>query len=540
MDLIKQALFAATSVSALAAALFGVPSAFGYNGGIMSNTVYSSAPSPNDVASEEYVDEGGARQVGYAEYQGGYTQQTQPVVYASQSDAYAAQQQYASQYAGAYTGNQYAAYADEPVVLEKDLSIDEKFEQLKAEFDALSAKVDKKTDKPDSKNKFTSKWSGLFAFGSMCVSQNDASKAAVGDVQNSSLLRDARLTYKAEGYDVLFAEMGISFCNDFYFRNVIVGVKKVPFFQEVKVGYFKAETDMNLQDAVIDTPAMYYNTNTMADAVWRRIGAASTMMTEDKHIRWFNAIQTGKGWGNTASLQDDEPGLIMTSRLTATPVVREDADGNLLELLHVGGSFMYVDPAGSADHKVTLRQRPTGWANSMPYILSAAYPMGSKGYSIAEGEVAWQVGSFGIQSETLVGSFDRFGSNWGQELFIRWMLDPESYHTYAYDRGCFGNVKLKHNLGKDKDSQSAWLDHYGVFEPFVMLTYSDMDSMKNVPGGVYGDYFETIVGVNWWMCPQIKWAINYEHGVCDSTKVDTGENFDGKMDTIGLQVNAAF
>lgn len=529
-----------TIAAAVFAALTSCAAAFAYNGSYAPTERYSAAPSPvaYDDANEDYVDPGVTRQVGYME----------PVVYATEQQAYAAesyqyqQPAYAGAYAAAPANGQYAMYADPAAAgaIEADKTIDEKFEELKKDFEALQKKVDKKTDKPDPSGKFATKVSGLFALGTTIVDQDDVHKAAYGDVNNGVYLRDARLVLKGEGYDVLNYECGFSFSNDFVFRNITVGMKKVPFFQNVKVGYFKAETDMNLQDAVIDTPAMYYNTNTMTYGVWRRIGVASTMYTEDKHVRWFNAIQTGKGWGNTASILDDEPGLILTSRLTATPIRVTDADDNLLEILHVGGSYMWVDPAGSADHNVTVRSRPTGWTGSMPYLLQATYGMGSKGYSVAEGEVAWQRGAFGIQSETIVGSFDRYGSTWGQELFIRWMLDPESYHTYADDRGCFGNVKLKHNAGRAKDSNAWGWDHYGVLEPFVMLSYADMGSMKSVKGSTYGDYFETIVGVNWWMCPQIKWAINYEHGKVNATNSNTGVESECASDTIGLQVNAAF
>lgn len=541
MELIKKTFAAAPTVSAILAALLCGTVAFGYDASYNPTAQYSEAPSPGRYADgeeeEEYVDTGFNRQVGYS----------QPVVYAMEQDDYRTRENASQQgvYASAPNDQIYAQSAEVAVpVIEEDKSIEEKFEELKAEFEALQSKVDKKADKPDSKKKFSSKLTGLFAFGSTIVNQNEESHAAIGDVQNGSALRDARFTYKAEGYDILNAELGISFCNDFFFRNVTVGVKKVPFFQEIKVGYFKAETDMNLQDAVIDTPAMYYHSNTMTYAVWRRIGAASTMYSDDKRIRWFNAIQTGKGWGNTAILLDDEPGLILTSRLTALPLVREDDAGNLLEIVHIGGSYMWVDPAGSADHKVALRQRPSGWYAPMQFVMSGSIDMGSKGYGVAETEIAWQRGPFAIQSETLVAHYDRNGSTWGQELFIRWMLDPESYHIYAYDRGCFGNVKLKNNFGKDKDNPSgAWIDHFGVLEPFVMLTYSDMSSLKKIPGSMYGDYFESIIGVNWWMNPQIKWAINYERVQCNTTKNSSpgdSQDFSNKIDTIGLQVNAAF
>ena len=166
-------------------------------------------------------------------------------------------------------------------------------------------------------------------------------------------MRDSCFLLKGTGYDVLSYEcsVAVSAINNaktgLVYKNIMVGVKDVPIFQKVKVGHFKVETCMSERDLLINSPGIsYFSGNTMSFSPHRRLGIGSTMHFADQNIRWYNGVYASKALTDEPALVTDNPGVILDTRLTATPIYRENEDGYLEEVLHIGGSSYWLVASG--------------------------------------------------------------------------------------------------------------------------------------------------------------------------------------------------
>ena len=429
--------------------------------------------------------------------------------------------------------------------LADNISAEERLNQLQAEIAKMQEQLAGKQDKPAPTKKFQNKVGGMLIMDSLTVDQSNANKSTYGEVENMFPIREARLSVKGTGYDIINYEVTVALqvsdsqrSAGSLFKNILIGVKDVPFFQNVKLGHFKVETSMSERDSLITVPGIsYFSGNTMTFSPHRRFGVGSTRLYADKKLRIYNGIYSGRGFSDSASVLEDEPGLILNGRVTMVPISINDTGGNLYEILHLGGSAYWYLP-GSKNNTLKLRARPTSWTGGMQYLLNSSIPL-EKGYNVCEGEVAWQRGQLGIFSETFVANVKNYGTGWGSTLGTRYFLRPGNYRTYSYDGGGFAAPHLVSNLGKSENSTSVLPDTFGELELVGMYAYTDLDNLKNVSGAIYGDLHEAILGFNWWWSPDLRWSVAYTQAYVNSAK-QGDEKKHSSNNTVNLQMNVQF
>lgn len=432
---------------------------------------------------------------------------------------------------------------DDPIA--ENLSAEERLDQLQQEIAKMQEQLALKQDKPAPSKKFQSKIGGLLIMDAITVDQSDSNRSTYGDVPNMFPIREARLGVKGTGYDYINYEATFAFqtsdsqrSTGSLFKNILVGVKDVPFFQSVKVGHFKVETCMSERDFLINAPTIsYFSGNTMSFSPHRRFGVGSTRLYADKKFRIYNGIYSGRGFNDGACVLDDAPGYILDARVTMVPLSCEDACGNLREILHLGGSAYWYF-SGNEKNTLRMRARPTSWTGGMTYLLNSAIPL-EKGYNVCEGEAAWQRGQFGIISETFVANIRNHGTSWGSTLATRYFLRPGNYRTYSYDGGGFAAPHLVSNLGKSENNTGVLPDTFGELELVGVYAYTNMDNLKNVSGATFGELHEAIFGVNWWWSPDLRWSAAYTQAYVNSAK-SGGSKSNSSNNTFNIQMNMQF
>ena len=419
---------------------------------------------------------------------------------------------------------------------------EDEIDELRMEIAKLRSTVEKKQDKPLESKKFVNKLGGIIIVDSLAVNQSGENKAFYGDVNNDLALREARFQLKGTGYDVLSYEcsVAVSAINNaktgLVYKNIMVGVKDVPIFQKVKVGHFKVETCMSERDLLINSPGIsYFSGNTMSFSPHRRLGIGSTMHFADQNIRWYNGVYASKALTDEPALVTDNPGVILDTRLTATPIYRENEDGYLEEVLHIGGSSYWL--VASGEQTVKLRARPTVWTGSMPYLLTGVVPI-ENSFNVSEGEIAYQRGRFGFVSENFVGSYGDCGTAWASTLIGRCFLTKGNIRHYSKEGGGFAGAHLVNNIGKSKENKGPLPDNWGDLELVVMYAHTNMDNLKNVEGSTYGTFDEGVLGVNWWWTPDLRWSTTWTHGLTKATKDE--KHTDSEYDTLGLQMSVQY
>lgn len=430
--------------------------------------------------------------------------------------------------------------------LEAQFDAEAKFKELQLEVAKMQEDLAKKQDKSAPSKKFSNKLGGMLIMDALSVDQSGGNQELYGDQDNMYTIREARLSLKGSGYDVVSYEMTFGFnssnsqrLNGSLFKNIMVSVKDVPYLQTVKVGHFKVETCMSELDALVNSPGIsFFSSNSQAFSPHRRIGFGSAQLYADKRLRVWLGLFSGRGFSDAAYVLDDAPGIFLNTRVTGTPVKINDANGDLYEVVHLGGSGTWYIP-GEDGNTLRMRARPTSWTGGMSYLLNSSIAL-EDGYGLFEGEAAWQRGQLGLVSETFAATIDNYGTSWGTNVSARYFLRPGNYRTYDDANGRFGSAHLVNTFGKSSED-SKLIDSYGELELIAMYSYTDMNNLEKVASSstIYGEMHEVIGGVNWWWNPSMRWSLAYTQAFANSAKVGSEKNSTSNS-TVDMQVNMTF
>lgn len=427
-------------------------------------------------------------------------------------------------------------------------SVSSQLESLQKEIDDLKKGMKKKQDVADPNKKFVNKIGGLLMLNPLFVSQDDANKAIYGDAQNQLEFQDLRVSLTGKGYGNLAYECTFAYNNGINFKDLRLTINDTPWLDEVRLGYFKVETGMNLQEWASNAPFISQNSNTKTFRFNRRIGAGSAHYFADERLRVFGGIFCGKDFNpnNDAKISSDLSGIILNTRITALPIYCEYEDGTPCNVLHVGGNFSWVDPSNRTNNTTRLRVRPTTWTGSMPYMLNGTLALEEQTYSQTGLEAAWQRNQFAIQSEAFIGSYEDYSSAWSYNIVARYFLTPGACRIYNKHKGCFGKVHVPKNFMIIDQDGCRFLDGWGAWELTAMYTKMDLENLRllNNPSGDtslrYGMYDEFIVGLNWFWNPQTAIMFNYIHSETDGAAIGTTDRSKSSNDTIAMQLRLLF
>jgi len=336
---------------------------------------------------------------------------------------------------------------------------------------------------------FTFKMGGRIMNDWAFISEDKSIEDTIGDLQDSATeFRKARFYIQGTIYDRIIFKAQYDFAGgDNDFKDVYLGLKKLPWVGTLKVGHFKEP--FGLEELTSSKYGAFMERGLPGVFTPSRNTGISVSKAE------FNDRFT---WSVGAFLDTDDDGddnqaehnFAAAARVTGLPWY----EGND-RLLHLGTAYSYRD---AKDDVVRFRQRPEAHLADFRLVDTGNINADSENrFGI---EAALVYGPFSLQGEymftkvdTLNGSDPRF---FGYYTYASYFLTGE-HRVYKKSAGLFGRVKPKRNFG-DRGGLGAWE---------LALRYSGIDLSDE---GIEGGELDNItLGVNWHLNPNVRTMLNY-------------------------------
>jgi phosphate-selective porin OprO/OprP len=277
------------------------------------------------------------------------------------------------------------------------------------------------------------------------------------------------------------------------FKDVYMGMSKIPVVQYVRVGHFKEP--FSLEEITPDTYTTFQERSTMNafDQPDRNTGVAVMPTFFDKRVTFAaGGFRLTDNFGNgsgTSSPYD------ITARLTGLPTY--EAGQNLI---HLGFSYSHKFRHDSND-PLDFSSRPE--AHLFPVNLVDTGKMNNNGADLLDPEVALVRGPFSIQGEytwALVQLLNHSNPTLeGGYVEASYFLTGESRASfYNKSIGAFDRVIPLNNFSIDGKGSGAWQ---------LAARFSRLDLRSaSINGGALDD---VTGGVNWYLNPVTKITANY-------------------------------
>jgi phosphate-selective porin OprO/OprP len=322
---------------------------------------------------------------------------------------------------------------------------------------------------------------------------------ALGDnISSGTEFRRARLYLGGTMYERLIFMAEYDFAEgDSAFKDVFVGITKVPVAGTVRVGHFKEP--FSLEELGSD------NFSTFVERGLPNIFAPSRQTGLGMNNAFFDQrVTVGLSVFNlTDSVSGNSTGdnFQFAGRVTGLPFYAKDG----AQLLHLGFSYWYVNPD---DSEWRVRQRPE--VHLSPRWVDTGV-FGSDDVNNVSVEAAAMWGPFSVQGEymfadvnskttaTLPNTNDPFLS--GFYVAASWVITGE-HRSYKRDEAAFSGVDPERDFLRGG---------YGAFEVAARYSQLDLDN-EGVSGGLLND--ET-VGINWYLNPNARVMLDYVHADLD-------------------------
>ncbi|MBQ9873963.1 MAG: hypothetical protein IJM30_05835 [Thermoguttaceae bacterium] len=414
-------------------------------------------------------------------------------------------------------------------------------ERLKSDFEAEKKKNKKE---PKVNDPFTMKLSGHVSVDTALVSEDEAGREQLGNVQNSFSMRDLRVTMKGSGYGHLDYMFGFGVCgSSISLKDAYLKLKDTAYFGDVQVGHYFVESGMESVQATFERVFVSLDETSAMYSLYRRLGVSSTYFGADKRTRAFFGVFLGPSLSSSPHYGcENDPGLVLNARLTAAPICAIDEDGFAREVLHVGGSTYWFSPGGES--KLRLRTRGQMWNGSNPYFFDGVVSLADTSYSMSQVETAYQIGGFAASGEGyFLNVYDGGGTAYGTSVVARLFLTPNCTRTYSKDKGRFGTIKMPEEAVFLNYKDRILGQHWGALEVVGKWEWAETTGLKNVipasGGNTTGVVTRTVAGANWFWNEQAFLAANWEHAWATPRKaekrLDTCE-----FDTLTLQMTFRF
>ncbi len=212
--------------------------------------------------------------------------------------------------------------------LESRIADLEKSEQSQAKKNAEKQKKD--SSKP------TVKVGGRIQMDTGAFNQNDVSKNAIGNCENGSEFRRARLNVSGDFMEQFKYKFEVDFAADPVFKDTYIEVEKLPFLSGIKAGYYKEAYSLDCLTSSNYT--WFIERSTPTNAITKNLGDRSMGISignwsEKKNYLWNLGVYDTKG----IKPSDDRDGVDLIGRL-AFLIYENPLEGSFL---HLGGSYAY-------------------------------------------------------------------------------------------------------------------------------------------------------------------------------------------------------
>lgn len=334
--------------------------------------------------------------------------------------------------------------------------------------------------------------------------------------EDGTEFRRARLGMSGEIYErVLFKGEWDWVDGDAEFKDVYVGVQKIPYLGKITVGHQKEPFGL---EELTSSKYITFMERAPVFAPARNTGIEIRNDAFEEHMQWQVAAHRetddfgDSGDGNNDTVSDDGE-YVFTGRITGTPWYEQEGR----RLLHLGLAASRRSPH---EDEQRYRERPpvhqttrfidTGTTDRFGFdvIYDKIYLFGTEG--------ALVYGPFSMQGEWSLAHNDRknrenfnLPGNQGEPnddvdyrawyVYASYFLTGEN-RNYKHSYGVFDKIKPRDNF---YDKKTGW--GLGAWE--LALRYSDIDLEDASVNG--GEMDDITVGINWYLNPNARVMFNY-------------------------------
>ena len=356
--------------------------------------------------------------------------------------------------------------------------------------------------------------------------QSDANRASVGDIQDGTYFRRARLGFDAKAFEITEYRLDFEMASGGGRPSIFDAYGKlteVPVLGNVQLGHFREPFSLEALTSSNWFTFMERGLNNTFDPS-RNWGIMTFDHNDAEDFTWaIGAFREGSD--NFGDDIGDSGERAVTSRVTWLPYYDECSKGRYF--WEIGGSHSFRDPdnrfaagPGSAESSIVRYSgRPEDNLNedgigSTPSFIDTGVLGDVRNLNLYGIESSMNLGSVNIQGEYIASDLNRVsGDNYFHGAYgqVSWFLTGES-RQWNRKTGMFDRAEVKHPFSFKKCQWGAW-------EVAARWNYLNLND-RSVSGG-YLD--ATTVGLNWYLSPYTRLMFNYE-------LVDLHDPVDGRSD----------
>ena len=335
--------------------------------------------------------------------------------------------------------------------------------------------------------------------------QDTASRDAVGDIQNGSDFRRARLTARGDAFEVVEYAIGFDFAltGRPSFLDVFVGVQRPAARGSFRVGHFFEPYSL---ERVTQNRYNTFMERSLADtfAPARNLGMmAHNTIGLYEHgtwaVGWFRSLSND--FGDDVG---DEGEQAVTGRVTWLPFYDEADNGRSYLHLGAGYSFRGADEGIVMFGTTPEARLAANGEGSVPFFVNTGN-IPAEHNQLFGAELAWIRGPFSFQTEFMHVPVKQIG---GPELQFQAAYAQVSYfltgehRPYMKKFGIHDRVIPFENFFRVATDDGIATGK-GAWEVAARWSWIDLDD-ANIQGGIL---YDTTLGLNWYLNPytRVKW-----------------------------------
>lgn len=379
-------------------------------------------------------------------------------------------------------------------------------EEAIAKADAAAKKA-----KADAAKKPSVKIDGRVFLDWTWFTQDAASVTQIGDQENGFEPRAAWIGVGGKMNQVFEYKLTINFSgtastdsgtdfNSPVFQDTYGQMNELPLVGHAKLGYYKAP--MSLEYLTSARFMTFMERSFVADMVpGYRLGGMIFDTAMNERMTWATGIFSNNVDPRILRYEDDQHGMMWTSRVTALPWYDEGSGGR--GLWHLGMSYSYNSLNGE---NARYRARP------QCHIGSRIIDTGNMAanYSNTIGfETAFLYGPFSIQSEYIEAYVNRTaGAETVQfnafDVQASYFLTGE-HRPYKKSSGSFSRITPFEPVFRVRDANGCIQTGKGAWEVAYRLSTMDLND-ADITGGNATTH---TLGLNWYLTPNMRVMFNY-------------------------------
>lgn len=399
-------------------------------------------------------------------------------------------------------------------------------EEVKTLQDKVSALETKKTEsKPNAFNvfwkdglwfetadkafSFTVRGRILSDFG--FVHEDDAIRSAFrsgttpGAMDDYAEIIQGRIGVQGTLYDRIVFVNEFDFSGQVSFKDVYVGIQKLPFDGKLLVGHFKEPFSLEGYTGIRYISLM--ERPPVVTALYPGFNLGVGYFGHDESFRFTFGFGLFRETGEKPPKINEGGGYAFTARFTGLPWYENKGE----QLFHLGLGYSYRNPAfDSVQYSALPESR--GGLRSGKKLLDTGVMSGVEDVHLLGGEMAFVFGPFSLQSEIMFSWLRPEGSPTGpagtkvlaeQEHFWGWYASASYFLTgehrnYKTSNGSFDRVRPAHNLFSSDGG-------FGAIELAARYSMFDLNE-DQIKGGRMDN---VSVGINWYWNPNMRVMLNY-------------------------------